>query len=62
MINIAERLAAQAQKARTAPAAAVSTRPEEPEAPPAIEYARAPVASGPQPAGGRPPAIQRNSR
>lgn len=29
---------------------------------PPVEYARAPEASGPQPLGGRPPAVQRNTR
>jgi hypothetical protein len=62
MINIAERLAAQAQKARAAPTDAPAGYPQDGEPPAPVEYARAPLASGPQITGGRPPAIQRNSR
>jgi len=62
MISIAERLAAQAKKTQAAPTDVPSSRAQESEPPAPVEYARAPAASGPQITGGRPPAIQRNSR
>lgn len=54
-INIADLIAVRAEIEAKAAAAAAA-------APAQLQYARAPAASGVQPAGARPPAVQRGTR